>query len=78
MTRSRRRLVVSAAALALAAGALTGRTARADRRAPYGVDAAMLEAQVRESIERRINPLLEQMAPGQAELKYVDVRVTRP
>ena len=24
------------------------------------------------------SPLLEQMAPGQAELKYVDVRVTRP
>ena len=30
------------------------------------------------TIERRIAPLLEQMAPGQAELKYVDVRVTRP
>ena len=78
MTRSRRRLVLSAAALALAGGALTGGTARADRRPPFGVDAAMLEAQVRENIERRINPLLEQMAPGQAELKYVDVRVTRP
>ena len=39
---------------------------------------AMLEARVREDIERRIVPLLEQMAPGQAELKYVDVRVTRP
>ena len=78
MTRSRRRLVLSAAALALAAGALTSGTARADRRPPFGVDAAMLETQVRENIERRINPLLEQMAPGQAELKYVDVRVTRP
>ncbi len=33
---------------------------------------------MREQIERRIGPLLEQMAPGQAELKYVDVRVTRP
>jgi len=78
MTRSSRRFVLSAAALALAAGALTARTARADRRPPFGVDAAMLETQVRENIERRINPLLEQMAPGQAELKYVDVRVTRP
>jgi len=28
--------------------------------------------------DRRIAPLLEQMAPGQAELKYVDVRVTKP
>ena len=33
---------------------------------------------MRETIERRIAPLLEQMAPGQAELKYVDVRVNRP
>jgi flagellar motor switch protein FliG len=42
------------------------------------MDPVLLEAQVRESIERRINPLLEQMAPGQAELKYVDVRVNKP
>ena len=42
------------------------------------MDSVLLESQVRESIERRITPLLEQMAPGQAELKYVDVRVTRP
>jgi hypothetical protein len=62
----------------IAASALTAATARAERRPPYGMDAAMLEAQVRENIERRIGPLLEQMAPGQAELKYVDVRVTRP
>src|SRR5262249_62012545 len=45
---------------------------------PYGMDAVLLEAQVRENIERQIRPLLEQMAPGQAELKYVDVRVNKP
>jgi len=67
-----------AAGLALAATALTVTTARADRRPPYGMDAILLETQVRETIERRIVPLLEQMAPGQAELKYVDVRVNRP
>jgi flagellar motor switch protein FliG len=78
MVRNRRRLVLPAAALALATIALTAVTARAERRPPYGMDAILLEAQVRESIERRITPLLEQMAPGQAELKYVDVRVTRP
>src|SRR4029079_168386 len=64
--------------LTLAAILLSAAGARADRRAPYGVDAQMLETQVRETIERRVNPLLEQMAPGQAELKYVDVRVARP
>ena len=52
--------------------------ARAERRAPFGNDAQLLEAKVREDIEHRIAPLLEQMAPGQAELKYVDVRVARP
>jgi hypothetical protein len=78
MARSRRRLALPAAALALAAITLVTATARADRRPPYGMDPILLESQVRESIERRITPLLEQMAPGQAELKYVDVRVTRP
>jgi flagellar motor switch protein FliG len=78
MTRSKRRLVLPAAAIALTAMVLTAATARADRRPPYGMDSVLLESQVRESIERRITPLLEQMAPGQAELKYVDVRVTRP
>jgi flagellar motor switch protein FliG len=82
MARSRRTrvapLVRCGAGLALAAVLLTPTAARAERRAPYGVDALLLETQVRENIERRINPLLEQMAPGQAELKYVDVRVTRP
>jgi len=73
-----RRFLLPAAALALAASALTAATARAERRPPFGIDAAMLENQVRSDIERRIGPLLEQMAPGQAELKYVDVRVTRP
>ena len=78
MRRSKGRLVLPAVALALVASVLAASTARADRRPPGGPDALMLEAQVRENIERRINPLLEQMAPGQAELKYVDVRVTRP
>src|SRR6266498_1501970 len=78
MTRSKRRLVLPAAALTLTAIVLTAATAHADRRPPYGMDSVLLESQVRESIERRITPLLEQMAPGQAELKYVDVRVTRP
>jgi flagellar motor switch protein FliG len=73
-----RRLVLPAAALVLTAVTLAATTARADRRPPYGMDPILLEAQVRESIERRITPLLEQMAPGQAELKYVDVRVTKP
>jgi flagellar motor switch protein FliG len=76
--RVNRQPVPLAAGLALAAMALTVTTARADRRPPYGMDAILLEAQVRETIERRITPLLEQMAPGQAELKYVDVRVNRP
>ena len=76
--RVNRQPVLLAAGLALAATALTVTTARADRRPPYGMDAILLEAQVRETIERRITPLLEQMAPGQAELKYVDVRVNRP
>src|SRR5262245_45675992 len=74
----KRRPVLLAAGLALTATILTAATARADRRPPYGIDPVLLESQVRETIERRITPLLEQMAPGQAELKYVDVRVTRP
>lgn len=76
--RVNRRPVLLAAGLALAATTLAVTTARADRRPPYGMDAILLETQVRENIERRITPLLEQMAPGQAELKYVDVRVNRP
>jgi len=78
MTRSNRQLVLSGVAVAIVASTLVATTARAERRPPYGMDAILLEAQVRETIERRIAPLLEQMAPGQAELKYVDVRVTRP
>src|SRR6476661_2025094 len=74
---SRKRVLFAAGSAALALGLLAA-PARADRRPPFGNDAPMLETRVREEIERRINPLLEQMAPGQAELKYVDVRVTRP
>ena len=52
--------------------------AHADRRPPFGNDPGMLETRVREDVERRVVPLLEQMAPGQADLTYVDVRVNRP
>jgi flagellar motor switch protein FliG len=78
LPRVKKRVVLCAAGVALAGIALTATTARAERRPPYGMDALLLETQVRETIERRVAPLLEQMAPGQAELKYVDVRVTRP
>src|SRR6516165_2206146 len=71
MTRTK---MLVAAAMLLAAA----RPARAERRPPFGGDAVMLEARVREEIERRVTPLLAEMAPGQADLKYVDVRVTRP
>src|SRR5262245_53804200 len=74
-TRVQQRLLV--AGLALGAMLLTAAAARAERRAPYGIDPRLLETQVRETIERRITPLLEQMAPGQVELKYVDVRVAK-
>jgi flagellar motor switch protein FliG len=53
-------------------------SARAERRPPFGNDAQLLEANVRDQVQRRIGPVLEEMAPGQAELKYVDVRVNRP
>src|SRR5262245_23914269 len=78
MTRSNRQLVLSGVAVAIVASTLVATTARAERRPPYGMDAVLGEGQVREQIERGIGPLLEQMAPGQAELKYVEVRVTRP
>jgi hypothetical protein len=53
-------------------------TARAERRPPFGNDAQLLETNVRDEVQRRITPVLEEMAPGQAELKYIDVRVNRP
>jgi len=77
MSRITRHVVLAAGCAAVFTW-LGGGAARAERRPPNGADASMLEARVREDIERRIVPLLEQMAPGQAELKYVDVRVTRP
>lgn len=57
---------------------LASGAARADRKPPFGADAGLLEARVREEIERKIAPTLTELAPGQAELKYVEVRVTRP
>ncbi|HVT09733.1 MAG TPA: hypothetical protein VHO67_19865 [Polyangia bacterium] len=67
-------LEMALALLALLAPAI----ARAERRPPYGNDAALLESRVREDVQRRVAPVLEEMAPGQAELKYIDVRVNRP
>jgi flagellar motor switch protein FliG len=64
--------------LAVTAATLAPARARAERRPPFGNDPGMLETRVREDVERRIQPLLEQMAPGQADLGYVDVRVNRP
>ncbi|HXJ23941.1 MAG TPA: hypothetical protein VMT03_27355 [Polyangia bacterium] len=76
MMRKRIQIWVGAA---LAAGiVLAAGGARAERRPPFGNDAQMLESRVREDIQRRVQPVLEEMAPGQAELKYIDVRVNRP
>jgi len=69
-------LLLAAASAAIAT--LAPVRAHADRRPPFGNDPGMLETRVREEVERRISPLLEQMAPGQADLGYVDVRVNRP
>lgn len=69
-------LLLAAATVAIAT--LAPARAHADRRPPFGNDPGMLETRVREDVERRISPLLEQMAPGQADLGYVDVRVNRP
>ncbi|HVV51150.1 MAG TPA: hypothetical protein VHO06_15890 [Polyangia bacterium] len=66
-----------AAAAALAAVLWAG-AARADRRPPFGNDAQLLESNVRQEVQRRVGPVLDEMAPGQAELKYVDVRVNHP
>ena len=66
-----------ATALALLA-VLAPAVARAERRPPFGNDSALLESRVREDVQRRVAPVLEEMAPGQAELKYIDVRVNRP
>jgi flagellar motor switch protein FliG len=68
---------MGAAALALVTLWAAG-SAHAERRPPFGNDAQLLEANVRDQVTRRIAPVLEEMAPGQAELKYVDVRVNRP
>ncbi|HSY40477.1 MAG TPA: hypothetical protein VLA79_13145 [Polyangia bacterium] len=68
---------MGAAAVALVTLLAAG-SARAERRPPFGNDAQLLEANVRDEVTRRIAPVLEEMAPGQAELKFVDVRVNRP
>lgn len=75
---NRTRIRYLACAVVAIATLVSGSRAQAERKPPFGADAALLEARVREDMERRIVPLLEQMAPGQAELKYVDVRVNRP
>ena len=71
------RIGMGAAAAALVMLLAVG-SAQAERRPPFGNDAQLLEANVRDQVTRRIAPVLEEMAPGQAELKYVDVRVNRP
>jgi flagellar motor switch protein FliG len=76
--RASRRTLLIVLTLPTLATLVAGAPARAERRPPYGNDATLLEARVREEIEHRVTPVLEQMAPGQAELKYVDVRVNRP
>ena len=78
MTTGKRGAAPLAAIAGIALVLLAPVAARADRRPPFGNDAGMLETRVREDVERRIAPLLEQMAPGQADLSYVDVRVNRP
>ncbi len=75
-TASSAPLLLAAATAAIAT--LAPARAHADRRPPFGNDPGMLETRVREDVERRVSPLLEQMAPGQADLGYVDVRVNRP
>ena len=52
--------------------------AHAERRPPFGNDAQLLETNVRDEVQRRVAPVLEEMAPGQAELKFIDVRVNHP
>jgi len=71
------RIGMGAAAAALVTLLAVG-SAQAERRPPFGNDAQLLEANVRDQVTRRIAPVLEEMAPGQAELKFVDVRVNRP
>ena len=61
MRGAKRLCLLAAAVLTSWMGATT---AGAERRPPFGNDAGLLETRVREDIERRINPLLEQMAPG--------------
>ena len=68
----------TALALLAVSAVLGPAVARAERRPPFGNDAALLESHVREDVQRRVAPVLEEMAPGQAELKYIDVRVNRP
>jgi flagellar motor switch protein FliG len=77
MKRNTHRLSTGVAAAALVT-LLSVTAARAERRPPFGNDAQLLETNVREDVARRISPVLEEMAPGQAELKYIDVRVNRP
>ena len=77
MKRIARKTWMGGAALALVIG-LSASAAHAERRPPFGNDAQLLETNVRDEVQRRVAPVLEEMAPGQAELKYIDVRVNRP
>ena len=62
------RIGMGAAAAALVTLLAAG-SAHAERRPPFGNDAQLLEANVRDEVQRRIAPVLEEMAPGQAELE---------
>lgn len=78
MKRIKYRSSSTAVAAAMLMTVLFATGARAERRPPFGNDAQLLETRVREDVQRRIAPVLEEMAPGQADLKYIDVRVNRP
>jgi flagellar motor switch protein FliG len=71
----KRKRIIQMGIVALGMALVTA--AHAERRPPFGADAQLLESNVREQVQRRITPVLEEMAPGQAELKYIDVRVAK-
>ena len=74
----RKRIIYMGTGIAALVSLLAAAPARAERRPPFGNDAQLLESNVRDQVQRRVTPVLDEMAPGQAELKYVDVRVNRP
>jgi len=53
----RKRIIQIGTVVALGTVLMTA--ARAERRPPFGADAQLLEANVREQVQRRITPVLE-------------------